>query len=254
MFRYILFCFLIGGIACSDTETNMIANHDAEALKYFNIATKASGELERWNNITELTFVKNTRMFLPDSSLEMEVLQKQTFRNYPSFYGEIEYLFDEKERRIIQDSAGVKYFENGKEIEDEEAIEKAATNIKTAFYVIGLPFKLADKGPTFKSLNVDTLMDERIVNTIHIQHVDEDQKQKDEDWWVYFSRENDQMIGYLIRHDNRYSYILNDSTTIVNGFPFPVLRRSIAMDNNKDNIYLRADYQYSDISIKTSDE
>lgn len=78
---------------------NSNSNHDAEAESYFHKATTASGELDRWNNITELSFVKKTRMFHPDSSIEMEALQRQTFRNHPGFHGEIEYLNDEKGRR-----------------------------------------------------------------------------------------------------------------------------------------------------------
>lgn len=241
---------LFGSCSSSNNESKEMVLHDKEALNFLGSALDANGSLDKWNDITELSFLKKTRMFLPDSSIEMKAFQKQTFRNFPSFYGEIEYLEDEKERRIIQNGDDVLYYEKGVQIKDSLAVAKAKTNIRTAYYVIGLPFKLNDDGPILKGVKDEDLADGRTMKSLNVVHKQENGNDKDEQWWVYFDPESNIMKGYLIEHDNRYSYILNDSLTTVNGFSFPLNRRSIAMDNKKENVYLRADYEYSDIEIQ----
>lgn len=250
----ILMIFLFGILISCEQNVPYEINQDKEAEAFLEVALKEAGTLEKWNAITELSFIKKTRMYLPDSTIEDASVQRQLFRNYPQFYAEIEYLDDSKKRKIIQINDEVKYFENGTQIIDSLSLAKAEINIRTAYYVIGLPFKLKDKGPTLVSISNEKLSNDSIVNSLQIQHQSDNGEAKNENWWVYFSQETNEMLGYLIYHDNRYSYILNDSTAVINGFHFPILRRSMALDAKKENEYLRADYVYSDIQIKTKEE
>lgn len=243
----ILLLFLI--LSCKEQDSLKPASGSTAEI-YLDTALASSGGFERWKKITKLSFVKKTRMFLPDSTIEFEALQRQTYSLHPEFRGEIEYLSDSLERRIIQTGNEVEYFEKGVKITEQEKIEKARTNIRTQFYVIGLPYKLKDKGPRFVRVAEEELADGRLVNGLYLEQRKSLGNNKDENWWVYFDKSNDQMLGYLIEHDNRFSYILNDSTKIVNEFPFPVERRSIAMNNERKNPYLRADYEYSEIEIR----
>ncbi|WP_235297180.1 hypothetical protein [Portibacter marinus] len=199
----------------------------------------AAGGYNDWTKITELSFLKESNLYQQDSSLESSVLQRQTFRNYPEFYGEIEYLNDSLNRRIIQENNQVKYYENDVIVVDEKKIRSAETNIRTAFYVISLPFKLNDPGVQIQSLKEKDLLE------LHVKH----ESKPAENWWLYFYPNNRWLQGYLIEHENRFSHIINDSITEVNGFTFPVLRRSILSDSNNENPYFRADYQYSNIKI-----
>jgi len=207
----------------------------------------AAGGLEMWNNLEELSFTKKSRLFYPDSTIEQQSLQKQIFRNSPEFYAEIIYLQDSLQRRIIQNGEQVKLFEKGEEVTDQEKIDKARTNIRTAYYIIALPFKLQDEGVNVQSIKTDTmpLFDESRV--IHVTH----DSNPDQNWWLYFDLERSEMQGYLIEHDNRFSYIMNDITEKVDGLVLPIERRSVALDNNFQNAYLRADYIYSDYKVKT---
>ena len=235
-FALVLLCML----SCKQDQVVLSAEQ-----VFLDQALVASGGFDNWNNLEELTFTKKTRMYLPDSTIEMESLQRQTFRNYPSFSAEIEYLNDSLGRRIVQEGEQVMYFENGEEVQDPEKVKKAATSIQIAYYVIGLPFKLMDKGVNLRAVSDEKLMDGRGMKSLHVVH----DSNPDQNWWVYFNPTNNQMSGYLIDHDNRFSYILNDKTTTIKGFPFPLKRRSIAMDNERKNPYLRADYVYSELRI-----
>ncbi len=244
---------LVTLIACAKTTETDDSKHSAKALQFLDNALDKSGSLDRWNKLAKLSFVKKTRMFLPDSSIEMESLVRQTYANHPHFSGEIVYLEDSLQRRIVQNGKEVKYFELGKEVDDSLKLASAARNIRTQFYVIGLPYKLKDDGPLITDVIVDKLPELGNVNSLYVRQRVSQGNEKDENWWVYFDKSSHHMIGYLIEHDGRFSFIVNDSTTIVNGFPFPIERRSLAMDKSRGNKYLRADYIYSDINIEISD-
>ncbi len=235
---------------CKNEGTDLNLKGNPEAVAFLEEALTRSNNLYQWNNLDTLEFLKKTEMFYPDSSLEMSVFQRQKFSNNPVFYGEITYLEDSLERRIVQEEEKVRYFENGNEILDTEQVAKAATNIQIAYYVTALPYKLNDEGVIIESIS-DTLLDNGIkAKSIQVQHINSDGGVKDEKWWVYFDPETYDLLGYLIEHDHRHSLILNDSNIFVEGFSFPVERKSYYLDENRENRYLRAHYEYSNYELK----
>lgn len=241
--RYLALIYFLA-VSCGETVSKSEVKDEQLASVLEN-----GGGLERWRKIDTLSFVKVTNMYLPDSMVESSSVQRQTFSNYPEYYGEIVYLNDSKKRRIVQRGNEVAYYENGKEISDSLKLAKAATNIQIAYYVIGLPFKLADQGVNILSTKNDTLYDDRTVWSMHVKH----DSNEDQNWWLYFEHLTKRLKGYLIEHDERFSEIINDRDTIINGFTMPLIRRSIATDQFNQNPYLRADYEYSEYKIKVKE-
>lgn len=210
---------------------------------------EAAGGLDRWKKVTSFSFQKETEMYKADSTVELSYKQVHTFSNYPEFTYRIEYLDDEKNRMMEEKAGKVSYYENGAEVSDPELVKKAAKSLQTAYYVIGLPFKFTDQGPKVINVQEENNPELGPVITVKLDQYEEG-KRKDEDWWVYFDPELKTMRGYLIYHDDRYSYLLNESDINVNGFTLPVYRKGMAMNSNRTVSYLRTKYLYSDYQIE----
>lgn len=54
----------------------------------------------------------------------------------------------------------------------------------------------------------------------------------------------------MVKHADHLSYVKNLSFTEVDGFTFPLTRKSWRVNKDRGTLYLRAEYEYSDYEIE----
>ena len=56
-------------------------------------------------------------------------------------------------------------------------------------------------------------------------------------------------VAYMVQHADHYSYVENQSFHEVEGFLLPKTRKSYRVDQDRNILYLRADYAYDDYTL-----
>ena len=230
MWRIVLSLFLITGfIRCEKTPTGK---------EIITQSIKAHGFSKP---IDHLSYKKTTQLFYPDGNLEKSIVQHHHISWKPFTYS-IE--------QNIQKESKTTHFKNGKyfltidgvEDDSQQGSDQAKEAIKTAYFVFWQPAKLADPKAVVKYLGQRKIYDNKLVEAVAVDYPKSDST---DEWIFYFDPKTKLNLGYSVKHNDRWSLILNDAFHFDHS---PILvkeRRSFFIDSLNKTSSLRAAYTYT---------
>lgn len=217
-------------------------------------AIESTGGLDNWNKIESLNFKKYFALYDSLGNTENEVNQIHNYTYYPE--KEIHIRWTKKNQKHHLQSINNKIKKTIDEKQDNETEETSLVNtIRSATFVMSIPFNLLDPGVGFEYQGLDTLDKSLTVDVLqatynpdnHINHSTKDI------WWLYFNHKTHLLEGYMVQHADHFSYVKNNKLTKIEDFTFPEIRKSWRVTKDREILYLRADYTYSDYQLTCKD-
>ncbi|MFK7981236.1 MAG: hypothetical protein AB8G86_14720 [Saprospiraceae bacterium] len=256
MTRYflLLFCFVL--LSNCATQQNLVNPYahiaDQKVVTLLKKSFTTSGGLTNWRNKKELHYQKHGKLIFESGEIESEVIQQHDYVYEQNTSININWqTADNKTHQIKSvDWNAVKYIDG--QIDHTPKTSSLNTTVNVAHFVIDVPFKMMDKGVALSYEGMDTLEDGQKVEVIKaIYNADTNAHHTKSDiWWYYFDAKDSRMVAYFIKHDGRYSYIKNLSYTKAGGFLFPKARGSYRVDKDRNILFTRAEYAYSNWKVK----
>lgn len=216
----------------------------SKADQVVNKAIAWAGGMERWNNLEQLTYTKRSKLLLEDESVEYDITQRHEYQLIPSLVMDIYWeTKGDRHRMIHTDSASLKYM-NDSLIDQGQKVKESAFS---AFYVLGMPFKLKDPGihltyegqRTFRNKTADVVKATYSPATY-------DNHSTSDDWWYYFDAADGAFLGCMVYHAPTYAMIENIAFHEVDGMKFQKRRMSYRCDSLGTKQFLRAEFWYED--------
>ncbi len=258
-YRYVLFflAFLsLSFTACkndaSPTISNDHSNIEAPALDLIHKCIEAHGGLGRWNALSEMSYTKNFVLFDEAGAVERMVTQEHQYNLGPNKSYEISWKENQDQDQItlLYENGNLTKTKNGK----TEEVDKTSLNnsLQSSLYVMGLPYKLLDKGPVITYEGMEKAWNGRDAHLIKAVYDPKNASNltTSDIWWFLIDKENYKMIGNRISHLDHHNMIKNASWNEQDGFVFYKERESRRIDENNKDLYLRATYLYENFSVK----
>lgn len=233
IFGLFLFCCL----GCTNTD-------DASALVKHSI--KAHGGQKNYKAIKALSFVKTTRLFNEDGSIESEVTQKQSFQLQPDYRVQIQWEANNDNHLIFFDGNKTIKTVNSRVINDSTEIVKARNAAKAAAYVFFQPFELINENTHLTMEDATELNDSTSAQTVSVKY---DGDTADSDKWRYYFNDDDILVANSVVLTDHNSLIENLEFQSISGLIFNKYRKSYRVDNKLNKKYLRAEYFYENLSL-----
>ncbi len=232
-----LFLFLL--LCCSGKTEN-------EAKELVEKSIKAHGGQKTYENLKAISFLKTSRLFLEDGSLESEVVQNQSFQLKPDYRVQIEWVRNGNNHVIFYDGKKAIKTIDGQVLKDSLEVVKAENAAKAAAYVFFQPFELLNEN-TVLTMEANTeLNDSTTARAIRVKYSgDNDNSDK---WTYYFNNDNLLIANSVILIDHN-SLIMNLEFQKAAGLIFNKHRKSYRVDKQLNKKYLRAEYFYEEISV-----
>ncbi len=233
------------------SEKDSFANIKAE--KVVDILQKSFdriGGLAAWKNKSSIHFKKYFALYDENGETEMAVDQVHDYFYTPKERIEIHWMKDGKKHQIVSHGETI-----DKTIDGQKDIEAKAkslnSTVKSATFVMDIPFKLLDDGVQLKYAGTDTLENRQVVEVIRADYdpATYDHHTTPDIWWYYFDQKDYRLCGYMVQHLDHYSYVKNLSYQEVDGFLLTKDRKSYRVDSLRNILYLRADYSYTDFRV-----
>jgi hypothetical protein len=212
---------------------------------------KKTGGLENWTNKKSIKFKKYFALFDSLGNTEMSVNQIHEYNSSPNKAINIRWTKENK-NHFLQSKNG----KITKTINDQPDPTPNPTSLKntvlSSTFVVNIPFNLLDEGIVLEHQGIDTLNDGAVVEVLRADFNPEahNNHSTKDTWWYYFDKKEHHLVGYLVKHADHISYVKNLSFTEVDGFTFPVKRKSWRVTKDREILYLRAEYEYSDYEIE----
>lgn len=225
---------------------------DSKVTEVLQKAFEKAGGLERWNNLTEMHFEKHFALLDSAGNIETDVIQQHDYLFKPNHQINISWKDgDENSNKIISENGDIVKKKND-EIDTTANSESLENTVLAATFVIGIPFKLLDKGVELSYDGIDSLRTGKAVHVIKAVYnpSTHDHHSKPDIWWHYFDVNDYRQLGYMVQHDDHYSYIENLTFTKSNDFLLTETRKSYRVDPHRNILYLRADYEYLNYVLK----
>lgn len=219
------------------------------ALEAVENAIKKAGTLEKWKNISSLKYTKKSRLLLEDGQVESEVTQHHHYHLRPQKTIRISWVVEKDSFLIVHNDSISQKFKNDILVDQGEKVKSL---VNSSMYVIGMPFKLLDKGTLLNYEGLTTLNGIDTVHTISATYAPnsyQNHATKD-DWWYYFDKNNWAFVGSKVYHEPTYALIENLSMINNVGLTFPGTRKSYRCNEDGEKLFLRAEFWYSDYAIE----
>ncbi len=207
---------------------------------------KKTGGLENWTSKKSIKFKKYFALFDSLGNEEMAVNQVHDYNYSAGEKIKIQWI-KENENHLLQSEDG----KITKTINNQSDLSSNPTSLKNSVlsstFVVNIPFNLIDEGIEFAHEGIDTLDDGIIVEVLRANfnpEVYNNHSTKDT-WWFYFDKKEYHLVGYMVKHADHLSYVRNLSFTEVDGFTFPLTRKSWRVNIDREILFLRAEYEYS---------
>ncbi len=225
---------------------------DTEVRDILKRAISWSGGIDRWRSLDSIIYTKDSKLFLSDSGIESESIQRHAYAMRPKFSARITWSPDTSEfHEILYGEQSVK------RVNDSVVAEgrKVEETVLSAIYVLGMPFKLLDPGVQL-SYEGKLQIGENVADAIRAGYdpnANENHSTTDL-WWYYFDEVSGAFLGCLVYHPPTYAYIENQAFHDVEGIKFHAHRKSYRSDSARNIEFLRAEFWYSDYEVSSASE
>lgn len=237
--RTLLICFAL--LSCKPTS-------ERKAINLISKSIEAHGGSERWENVESITFLKETKLFHADSSLENELFQEIEIRFKPNWEIRMSWEKDSIPHKALFDGKRTRYWLGENEIQNEDFLKSKKRDLDAAGYVITKPFDLltGDKQIEYKGLVL--LPDGKEYESVRV--VDGPHSSSNADIWVYYFNPSDsRLTAYSVKTSGHTSLVFNDGWDVFGGLILPLRRKSYRLLESGEIEYLRAEYEFSEYHI-----
>ncbi len=256
MTRYSIFIGCLILLSSCATQQQLVDPYahinDQKVVGLLKQSFATSGGLSNWQNKKELHYQKHGKLIFESGEIESDVIQQHDYyyQNNPSINISWNGEGGKKHKITSIDGQAKKYIDG--QMDESAKTNSLNTTVIVAQFVINVPFKMMDKGVVLSYEGMDTLEDGQKVEVIKaVYNADENAHHtKSDTWWYYFDAKDSRMVAYFISHDGRYSYIKNLTYTKAGGFLLPKTRGSYRADKDRNILFTRAEYEYSNWEVK----
>lgn len=245
-----LFCTLSTSCKLSnENKGNASTAEEPTALQVVEKGIQKAGTMEKWKNIASLQYNKKSRLLLENGEVESEVTQHHHYVYRPNKNVRIAWAVDKDSFFIVHNDSISRKFKNDSLIDQGEKV-KAAVN--SSMYVLGMPFKLLDKGTVLSYEGLTSFNGKDTIHNVKATYApfEYQNHSTQDDWWYHFDKNTGSFVGSLVYHAPTYALIENLSMIKEKGLTFPKRRKSYRCDANGKKIFLRAEFWYSDYSVE----
>lgn len=237
----LLICFAL--ISCKPVS-------ERKAIALVSKSIEAHGGSEAWENVESLSFLKETRLYHADSSLENELFQEIEIRFRPHMEIQMGWEKDSIRHKALFDGKRTMYWLGENHIQNADFLKSKKRDLDAAAYVITKPFDLLKGEKHLEYIGLKWLPDGKIYESIQvIDGVSENGKL---DVWVYYlDPESYRLVAYAVKTSDHTSLVMNEDFELFAGLLFPQSRTSYRLRHNGEVEYLRAEYRYKDYIIIT---
>ena len=240
MFRITLISCLVLFLGCTKS-----ASERGKKIVLNSIETHSG--TETFQDLKSVSFVKTTRLFKEDGTLESETLQKQSFELNPEYKGTITWEECSVNHEIIYDRKKALKKVNYTVVVDSIELEKALKTALSADYVFFQPFKLLDRETELRYEGIQMIRDTIKTSVVGISYTDDT---ANSDSWKYYFDKKYHLVAVSVKHNNRISLIENLKFQNYKGILFNKHRKSYFVDSLLQKKYLRAEYFYDIIETR----
>jgi len=200
----------------------------------------AHGGKKAWNMVSEISYLKNIKLYDSIGKLEKEINQKIKHTWNPSST-KMEWVnIDDHYVALLQEEK-IELFKNNQIVLDSHELAQAYDYTKGALYVFWQPYKLIDSNARLDYIGLVTLLDSVSVHNLKISYPLDPTADV---WHYYFNEENFMLEATKVNHDGRISLIINESVENKTGLLLNKTRKSYFVDSLGKIKYLRATYKY----------
>lgn len=247
-------CIILLSIACKQPENTISPLAHIKDNKIKTILTQAmetTGGLDNWINKKSIQFKKYFALYDEQGNTEQAVYQKHIYQSYPNKSIHISWEKDSLMHEIKRKEGKITKFVNG-QIDTTANPTSLKNTVLSATFVTNIPFNLLDKGVELSYDGSDVLEKNEAVEVIKAVYNPEkhDNHSTPDIWWYYFNKKDSRLVAYMVKHADHYSYVKNLSYLEKDGFLFCGKRQSFRVDSERNILYLRAEYEYSDFVVK----
>lgn len=220
---------------------------DNEIKTILKRAIDKAGGYDAWQAVKTIRYTKHNMLFLEDSTVEVDNVQRHEYVMQPEFSARISWNKEGIDHLIVYGPEGAERYKNDSLI-DQDPTE----TVMSAIYVLGMPFKLLDAGTNLEYRGQVTLEGERKADEIVATYspADHENHSTQDVWYYYFDPQDGSFYGAMVYHAPTYAYIQNlefDRTTPIQ---FHKHRKSYRSDSARNIKFLRAEFWYSDYSVE----
>lgn len=250
---YIFGCVFVSCKFSKEKENSDATSKEITASNVVENAIHTAGTTKKWKNIASLAYTKKSRLLLENGEIESEVTQRHHYEYRPKKSIKITWVVEKDSFLIVHTDSISQKFKNGSIIDEGE---KVKSSVNSSLYVIGMPFKLLDKGTV---LNYEGLKSLNAIDTVHtINATYEPKKHQNHStqdvWWYHFEKNTGAFLSSMVYHEPTYALIENVATTKEKGLTFPERRKSYRCDESGKKIFLRAEFWYEDYAVTFLDD
>ncbi len=241
--RYILLLLSVLLVSACDDQTI-----DADTI--VQRAYTAHGGKVVWDNISELSYEKESVVYNADGSTRLKTLQHHHYRMRPEFSAIIEWRSNGEAHRIEYSGSDARKWVDSTEITDQAIQASSAESVNAARYTVSQPFKLTDPGVALSYEGLDRLEEGEQVHVIKASYNTENENHtKNDDWWYYFDVETYLCLATMVHHGSTYSYIRNLEYDHTTDIVFNYHRKGYAVDSTRKVLYHQSEYFYRDYKV-----
>jgi len=252
LFWFLVFCcFFLQHCKVDQGKSDPLSHiEDKEVKRLLTKVFKSSGGWDQWNGRRSLRFKKHFILYDSLGNTENEVLQKHRYAYRPKYDIDISWTKEGALHRLnYRDQKTVKTIDGEPDITAEP--DALLNSVLSATFVMDIPFNLRDPGIAFTYLGRDILENGEEVEVLQaiFDSEEQDNHSTSDVWTYYFEKSTYQLLGYLVQHADHFSYVKNLTSQKLNGFIFPKTRKSWRVTPDREILYLRAAYEYSDFEM-----
>lgn len=238
----ILFC-----CSCAALKNPYASISDTQARAIIEKSIQAYGGLDNWKDIDYMSFDKWYALYDDQGYTEVNVTQQHHYtpeKKYMTWPGE-----DGKVEQIKYKNEFTRTV-NG-EPDKSANVQSIKNSMLAALFVVDLPFNLLDKTATIVYEGESEFNGKPVYVVRAEYHPDRVKKHTTKDiWWHYFDTESYISQGYKVKHLDHVSQVVNQTFYTVNGFTLPGKRQSFRVDEDGNELFLRAEYEYTNYRVK----
>ncbi len=248
----VVVCVSVLSVGCANEppkeEKPVFQHSDKKVETVLLRAFEQAGGLDNYRKIRSIRYDKRSVLYNSDGSVESEVSQTHVYGLKPQLTGRIQWNDGEESHEIrFMDNVGKKYV-NDTLVDDAGAATRA---FLSAYYVLFMPYKLADEG-TDLFYDAQVQLETGLADVIRAEYAPDDHENHStqDTWWYYFDVNSGEYVASVVYHEPTYALIENTETTTVEGFTFNTYRKSYRVNSIYDKEYLRGEFWYSNYQVE----
>ena len=212
-------------------------------------AIDVAGGLDAWINLKSMKYIKHGILYLEDSTEESNMVQLHEYNFQPSFSARISWENNTVKHLIDHSTEGSFKYENG--VKTDKSENSVYQSVMSSLYVLGMPFKLLDKGTNLNYRGTTVLDDSVQAEVIYASYspIDNENHSTSDEWYYYFKEETGDFLGAMVYHAPTYAYIRNLEFDTSTSIKWHAHRQSFRTDSTRSIAFLRAEFWYSDYEV-----